>query len=266
MANAGAAANDGDALLYNPGLLTAARGVAVSVQRYGSASTAGSYGSVQVFGAWSIGVGAQLLDYRAATDAYTTVMESGATTLSDGGTVSAASSAFTLGGARTIKGLRVGANVKYTEERLGADRDGTAAFDLGVVRPWGQAIVSLAVQNLGAGPRIGGAEGTLPTRVVIGYGGGPYSRWEHWDLGMQTQLSVERDGFVRPAGGVELGYVPIEGVAIMLRHGFRLPREKDESLVTAGLGLNLDRWSIDYAMEPMRGGRPVSHRIGLRVR
>jgi hypothetical protein len=71
---------------------------------------------------------------------------------------------------------------------------------------------------------------------------------------------------VRPAGGVELAYVPIEGVAVVVRQGLRLPRERDEPLVTGGLGVTVDRWSLDYAVEPMRGGRPVSHRLGLRIR
>ena len=80
------------------------------------------------------------------------------------------------------------------------------------------------------------------------------------------QLTLEGNSFVRPAGGVEVGYVPIEGVAIVMRSGLRLPRERDESLVTGGLGLTLDRISIDYALEPFRGGRPASHRIGLRIK
>ena len=60
--------------------------------------------------------------------------------------------------------------------------------------------------------------------------------------------------------------MPIDGVAIALRQGFRLPRERDESLVTAGVGITIDRIAVDYAMEPMRAGRPISHRIGLRLR
>jgi hypothetical protein len=36
--------------------------------------------------------------------------------------------------------------------------------------------------------------------------------------------------------------------------------------VTAGLGIVIDRISLDYAAEPLRGGRAISHRVGLRIR
>ncbi|AMW05673.1 hypothetical protein GEMMAAP_14420 [Gemmatimonas phototrophica] len=267
MANAGVSGNDGDVIFYNPGMLAQARGVAVSVQRYGAQATTGAFGSVQALGSFSIGIGAQTLNYGApGYNDLDAAVRAGATRLSDGGPVSASSSAFTVGVAHTIKGLRLGASVKYAEERLADVRDGSLAVDVGINKAMGPATLSASIQNLGASPALGGVNGALPTRVTVGYGGGLFPIWEHWDIGMQTQLSVERDGFVRPAGGVELGYVPVEGVAIVLRQGLRLPRERDESLVTAGVGVNVDRFSLDYAMEPMRGGRPVAHRVGVRIR
>ena len=102
-------------------------------------------------------------------------------------------------------------------------------------------------------------------RIGVGYGG-YQSIAGHWDIGAQMALTLEGDLFVRPAGGAEVAYVPIDGVAITLRQGFRLPRERDESLITAGFGVTIDRIAIDYAMEPMRGRRPVAHRLGLRIR
>ena len=266
MANAGVSSNDGDAIFYNPGMLTQARGVAVSVQRFGGQAMAGSFGSVQTLGSLSVGVGAQVLQFNA--DMYDPIasVKQGAPRLSDGGDVPAASTALTLGVGRTIKGYRLGAAVKYAEERLGAVRDGVLALDMGLNMAAGPATFAVSVQNIGAGPDLYTLNGPLPTRLTIGYGGGLFPVWEQWDIGMQTQISVERDGFVRPAGGVELGYVPIEGVALVVRTGFRLPREKDEPLVTGGLGLTADRYALDYAIEPMRGNRPASHRVGFRIR
>ncbi|GAB1344313.1 PorV/PorQ family protein [Gemmatimonas sp.] len=266
MANAGVSSSDGDAIFYNPGMLTQARGVAVSMQRYGARATAGSFGSVQSFGTYTIGIGAQVLQYESRSSAPLFDNERGAPRLSDGGDESSSSSAFSVGVGRVIKGVRVGVAAKYAEERLGATRDGVLAMDLGVSKPVGPATLALSVQNLGSGPDLYYVRGALPTRVTVGYGGGLFPVWEKWDIGMQTQLSVERDGFVRPAGGVELGYVPVEGVAFVVRSGLRLPREPDEPLATAGLGLTADRYSVDWAMEPMRGGRPVVHRLGLRIR
>jgi hypothetical protein len=267
MANAGLASNDGDAILYNPGMLSVARGAAVSVQRYGSNATAGSFGTVTTSGSLALGVAAQFLDWRAPSDvSYVDAVRPGGSHLSDSGTVGASSSAFTVGVARTIRGLRLGAAVKYAEERFGAAHDGTVAVDLGFTRQVGPGAIGIAVQNLGAGVRFGGEQGTLPRRVGIGYGGGMIPFNEYLDLGAQMQLTVEGDWFVRPAGGVELGYVPIEGVALVFRTGVRLPRERDEPLVTGGVGVTVDRFSLDYAVEPFRGGRPVSHRVGLRLR
>jgi hypothetical protein len=269
LANAGLAGNDGDAFLYNPGALSNARGVAMSVQRYGSQATAGALGNVQTIGSLTVGVGVQFLEYRSNAMRYDLALESGGSRLSDGGSLSGSSSAFTLGVARTVKGLRVGANVKYAEDRFGRAHDGTVAFDAGMVKPWGPGTLAFVAQNLGAGLRVPDYErvdGVLPTRVGAGYGIGSYPMGAWWDVGMQAQVLVERDGFVRPAGGVELSYVPVEGVAIVFRNGFRLPREPDEPLVTGGLGVTIDRLSIDWAAEPMRGGRPVSHRLGLRIK
>ncbi|MEO7358890.1 MAG: hypothetical protein ABI120_01085, partial [Gemmatimonadaceae bacterium] len=128
----------------------------------------------------------------------------------------------------------------------------------------GRGNLTFVVQNIGQGLRIGGAEGKLPTRAGAGWGGA--RGFELFDVGYQTQLTVDRDGFVRPAGGVELSYVPIEGVALVARTGLRLPRETDEPLATGGFGITVDRFSLDYAFEPIRGGRPVSHRVGIRIK
>lgn len=267
MANAGLAANDGDALLYNPGMLNGARGTAISLQRYGSFGTAGAMGTVTQIGSLNLGVGAQFVDWSAPTGAtWGDVVRKGATRLADSGGVAASSSAFTVGVGRTIKGLRLGVNVKYAEDRYGAAHDGTFAFDLGFTKPLGPANLAVVAQNLGPGLRIGGEKGMLPRRIGVGFGGGLYSLFEHFDLGAQMQLTLEGNSFVRPAGGIEVGYVPVEGVSIVVRNGLRLPRERDESLVTGGLGIVVDRISIDYALEPFRGGRPASHRVGLRIK
>ncbi len=266
MANAGVSSNDADALFYNAGMLTQARGVAVSMQRYGANATTGSFASVQTLGTLAVAIGAQQLHFATTPQDWAGAAKQGAARLSDGGRDQASSTAFTLGVGRVIKGFRLGAAVKYAEERLGNTTDGVVALDVGMNRALGPATLAVAVQNIGAGPDLYDVSGPLPTRLTVGYGGGLFPIWEKWDIGMQTQVSVERDGFVRPAGGVELGYVPIEGVALVMRSGLRLPREKDEPLATAGLGVTVDRYSFDYALEPMRGGRPVSHRIGFRIK
>lgn len=266
LGNATVVSNDADALFGNPALLMVARGMSASVQAYGAAATGGAMANVAAIGSLFIGVGAQHLSWQSPAARYDDAVRFGATTLSDGGTISAGSSAFTLGVARSIKGLQLGASVKFAEERLGAVGDGTVAFDVGVVRPMGQTVLSVTAQNLGVGPRLDGVSGTLPRRIGVGMSRAPFALGTHWDIAGQAQVTLEGDWFVRPAGGAELLYVPVEGVVFALRSGLRLPREREESLVTAGAGFTLDRVSLDYAMEPMRGGRPVSHRVGVRVK
>ncbi len=268
LANAALTLNDADVLMYNPGMLSVARGGnSISIQRYGSFGTTGSMAAIVTSGSLFIGVGAQFLEWSAPSGvSYGEAVRPGATRLSDSGGVASSSSAFTVGVSRTIKGVRFGASAKYVDERFGLDHGGTAAFDLGVIRSLGRANLAFVVQNLGGSANVAGEKGPLPRRIGIGYGGGPFPVGVHWDVGMQTQLTLEGDLFLRPAGGIEVGYVPIDGVSILFRTGFRLPREKSESLVTGGLGISYDRFSLDYAAEPFRDGRPVSHRVGFRIR
>ncbi|MEP6766447.1 MAG: hypothetical protein ABJB66_19190 [Gemmatimonadaceae bacterium] len=267
MANAGLTGNDGDALFYNPVLLANARGVALSLQSYGSNATAGSMGSVYQGGANTIGIGVQYVSWTTNATSYASALHDGGSHLSDSGAIAASSTAISFGLSRTFRGRRFGVSAKYVEDRFANVHDGTIAFDAGVMLPsWGPGSMSFVAQNIGEGLRLNGEKGQLPTRIGIGYGGGMYQAFEKFDFGLQTQLTVDRGGFVRPAGGAELGYVPIEGVSFIVRAGLRLPKEKDEPLATGGLGVTIDRFSLDYAMEPMRGGRPVSHRLGIRVR
>ena len=216
----------------------------------------------------TIGIGVQFLTWSTNATTYASALQNGASHLSDSGATAASSTAITFGVARTFSGRRVGASAKYVEDRFSRTHDGTVAFDVGVMLPsFGPGSLSFVAQNLGQGLRIGGEKGLLPTRVGIGYGGGMYTRsFDKFDYGLQVQLTVERGGFVRPAAGAELGYVPIEGVSFIARAGLRRPNEKDESVATAGLGITVDRFSLDYALEPMRAGRPISHRVGVRIR
>ena len=266
LANAGIASTDADAIFYNPGMLASIRGSAVSMQRYGSFATAGSMATTTITGSTTIGIGAQYVSYTAPTGAtFADIVQSGGTHLSDSAGVSAASTALTFGVAKTIRGLQLGASVKFAEDRIGARHDGVMAFDIGMNRALGPGTLGVVLQNLGGGPRIDGIKGTLPRRFGVGWGASRAIA-ANWDIGAQTALTVEGNWFVRPAGGGEITYVPIDGIAITVRQGFRLPRERDESLITAGLGFTVDRIAVDYAMEPMRGRRPVSHRVGIRIR
>lgn len=268
MANAGIAASDGDAVLYNPGMLSVARGVALSLHRFEPQATSGAFGSVIAVGGFTYGFGVHYLDWRAPVLSYTDVVGTGGVSrLTDSGVVAASSAVFAVGAARTIKGIRLGVAVKYADERFGANQDGVVAVDFGASRPMGPGSLALVAQNFGNGVRLDGEEALLPRRIGLGFGGGMYPLHEYFDLGAQMQLAAEGDDwFVRPSAGVEVGYVPIEGVALVVRVGARRPREVDESAITGGLGFTVDRYSVDYAFEPSRAGSSGVHRIGMRIR
>ncbi|MEO7360771.1 MAG: hypothetical protein ABI120_10600, partial [Gemmatimonadaceae bacterium] len=187
MANAALVSNDADVLFYNPAMLSNARGMAVSMQRYGSFGTAGALANITTIGSMNVGVGVQVLDWSALPLSYREITRLGATALSDSGGVPATSIAATLGIAKNIRGHRVGVSAKYVADRFGAADDGTVAFDVGMMGPsFGPGNLTFVVQNIGQGLRIGGAEGKLPTRAGAGWGG---SRgFELFDVGYQTQL------------------------------------------------------------------------------
>lgn len=265
LGNVGLTSNDADALFYNPALLFNARGMSASMQRFSSFATAGSLANIVTLGSTNVGVGVQYLEYSALPLSYRELTRLGATALSDSGGIPATSLAFTVGMTRTIKGKRIGISAKFLSDRFGAVDDGTVAFDAGLIGPAvAQGTIVFVAQNIGAGLRLAGAEGKLPTRVGAGWSRS--ASWETLDLGLHTQLTVDRDGFVRPAAGGEFGYVPIDGVSFVARVGARMPRETDESFATGGLGINVDRFSLDYALEPFMGGRGVSHRLGIRIK
>ena len=108
-----------------------------------------------------------------------------------------------------------------------------------------------------------GTSARLPTRATIGYAAaGPVGPL---DVAISTAVSVRRGGRVSPAGGVELGYLPIDGVSFAGRIGGRLPEKNAESPVTLGASFTFDRISVDYGFEPYQG-KGSGHRVGLRIR
>lgn len=261
LGNVGAVLTDADVLFYNPAMLPQAAGVAASLQRDGDAATGGALASVQSLGGLSVGVGARVVAWRGPSpDAPPSV----------GAPVgpSATSVALTAGAGRALGPLRVGASATYARESGDLRQDETMTVDAGVTLPFGPGNalnVALLVQHLGrpiARDFTFGDE--EPWRAVVAFGGRSYPLATFWDLSAVTQLAVDADGTVRTAGGVELAWVPVEGVSFALRGGRRAPRDFERAY-TAGLGLSLDRWSLDYALDPRRDGTSA-HRVGVRIR
>ncbi|MDQ6831534.1 MAG: hypothetical protein M3081_21950 [Gemmatimonadota bacterium] len=257
------AARDNDAaLFYNPAQLAIARGMSASVARYRSASTLSSLSGSMAFGPGpgGVGFGVQMLDYGAYSGRFPAL----ARDLTSRGPLPASSLAATLGFATIYRDIRVGFAGKYVEERLPSARTGVLAFDVGLAKDIGQVNVGVSAQNLGEDLVIGQKHAKLPQRYTFGIGGvglpiGPF------DIAASTSVSVLRDGFVTPAGGVELLYSWLDGYTIAGRLGVRRTEDVVQSPITFGGGITVDRVSFDYAFDNF-DGPGGAHRFGLRIR
>ncbi len=265
LGNAGLLLTDADVLFYNPAMLPNARGVAASAQRYGAAGTTVSMASVQALGSISVALGARLVDGSTDAGAYGSALDPGLSRLAAAGSGRLGSLALTAAAARQVGPVRVGLGATYVRESLRSELEESALVDVGAMMPLGPVTVALAVQHLGAAVELPGTRVDQPWRAVTGVGSRaiPLGTW--FDLSAVAQVAVDGAGFVEPAGGAELAYVPLEGVALALRAGAKRPRADDEGHFSGGFGVSLDRYSLDYAVEPFRGG-VTTHRLGVRIR
>lgn len=269
MGNANVAGRDDDVVFYSPAQIAVARGTSISGERFTPTTTGGSMATVSRIGNGGIALGVSWISYATANGAYP---GSRADFTREGG-LGGSSFAAVLGVAQTFKGFRTGVAAKYVREELGL-RQEKGLLDVGVGRDVGvfgtQLATALSVQNIGSdfSPDAllalpGQRDRTrLPLRATLGASDGRPAG--PLDLAYTAQLSVLRDGFVTPAGGIEVGYSWLDGYSLALRAGGRRP-ESGEGTLTAGAGFQVDRLSIDYALETLAGGR-TAHRIGLRIR
>jgi len=253
-----------EVIFFNPAQLGILRSSMISLQRFGSAATQGTFATVGPFGRLAIGAGVQYLDYQSPA---TTSHFIRPADLAAGGPFNSMSLVATVAAGRVIKGIRVGAAGKYVQENVGGVRDGGLALDLGVAREVGRTTVGLSVQNIGGGIGILGEPARLPTRVSAGIFSPSILLTQYFDLVVALSVSRERDGRIVPAGGAELFYQPVEGWIFVGRVGGRRVETgltSKESPVTLGGSFGLDRLWLDYAFQPSRGDG-ASHRIGIRI-
>lgn len=273
MGNVGIASRDDDVLFYNPAQLVSARGTSASMEQFSSTARGGAVSSVSRVGNGGIAVGASVAEFQSPLDLYPVSRAS----MLQRGPNNATSANLVLGIGQVFKGTNFGIAAKYVDEQVAAARNGGVAVDVGASRTLLGTSFGLAVQNVGRSfdptipnPNPSVAFGTpipvprtpLPLRTTLGAAratqAGPL------DVYGTAAVSLLRDDFVVPAGGLELGYSWLDGYDILVRAGARRP-EHGEGVMTAGLGLAMDRISIDYALETLSGSR-VAHRIGLRVK
>jgi hypothetical protein len=253
------AVREADALFVNPAFAGLSTQMAVGGGRYRDVASLVHAASSINMGGPGLAFGVTALDYGAAPGGVTPWSSLGARGAQD-----ALSTVATGAGSMTWHGLRFGAAAKLVHQRAANLSGSAASFDAGVGKDAGRWQAGLAVQNLGAKLEVDGAPMNQPLRAALGasafgYSVGPF------DAGLMGGVSVRRDGFVAAGGGAELAFVPLDGYTVAVRAGVRRPEAPSLNPVTLGLTFGLDRFSLDYAFEDIKGAG-VAHHLALRVR
>jgi hypothetical protein len=295
LGNAGIVGKDDDVLFFNPAQLVIARGFSASYERYSSTAGGGSLAAVTRLATGGVAVGISTVDYEMPNNVFPANRGS---MLLEGPALGTSLEA-SIGLAQVFKGHRIGAAVKYVEDNVPSVRVSHAALDLGVSRDFRRFYtLGVSVQNIGPSTTIPCSflaqsvthctippglpnpnlvlttPAHLPLRSTIGVG--TSRAVGEFDVVATAAVSMIRTDFVSPSGGVEVGYSWLDGYSVALRGGARRPFP-GETPFTAGAGFNVDRLSIDYAIEALHAteffsngssqvSTHVAHRIGLRIR
>ena len=256
-----ALAADPDAIFYNPAQLLPARGLGVAAQRYGDASTVLTASAASVLAPGTMGLGIQLLDHATTAGSYGELVRRGRASLFARGPRLATGGVASVGYARSVSRVRIGAASKVVYQEFGDERDVTLAFDVGITGGSSYPI-ALVGRNLGHGLAIGGPTHSLPREVVLG-GAMPRREVGPLDLAVTASIAMRANGTLHGGGGTEWSYNPLDGFTFAARVGYRAV-EGAESHLTLGAGFVGERFNLDYAYGGTDGD--ATHRLGVRWR
>lgn len=169
---------------------------------------------------------------------------------------------------RTRDGLAIGGTVKGIQQRIAGESATGVAVDLGLTTGalWRGLTLGLAVKNLGPAMTFINERTPLPTEGSVGLG---YQMGSLLFVADATHQAVEGD--TRLGGGVE--FMPVD--ILSLRLGYQSSLRASAALgggapsqlsrlagLAAGLGLNLGRYQIDYALLS-HAALEQTHRVSL---
>jgi hypothetical protein len=161
--------------------------------------------------------------------------------------------------------------VKYVGDERGGARGGTAAADLAVARDVGarrEITVTFVAQNLGRDLTVVDVHTPLPRRLSLGAGTARLLPVGPFDVGLEGDVSLLRDGSVAPAAGGEASYEWLDGYVLAARAGVRradvVQGEVGHATGTVGGSVTADRVSLDYGFAREAG--VGVHRFGIRLR
>ncbi len=261
----GAAKGDEAVLFYNPANLATVEGVAASfsVQDYLASSKLFAVSLAVPVGPGAMGLGLQVLDFGSSEQVI------GDPSIGDpgtgsGATLSAGDYVLSLGYGVRAGGVRAGLTGKYVAQLLGFESGGAAAMDVGAaVEVWHGASLAVALQNLGGDISIAGSRGELPRLLRVGLSTPPIVI-SPVRLTAFTEVTHQRGGDARPAGGLELGWTSPAGLQVLGRVGMTSPPDRSVlSPLSLGGGFRLQHVALDYAYQSLEAFG-ATHRFGLR--
>ncbi len=200
-----------------------------------------------------------------ATDKY----DKFGTKLSD--TYSAADMAVALGYARRLAaGLDFGLNAKYISSRLDTESATALAADAGLKYAAipGKLALGLVLQNAGSRLNYINYGDSLPMNFKLG---GQYTltlekdRSIRKEIGIFTDINYMKDSGVYANIGAELLTAYAKESAFSLRCGYRTNAGGKSAGISAGLGLDMTTYLVEYAYAPM-GDLGNTHRLSLTLR
>jgi hypothetical protein len=258
-------AGHADALFYHPSLLRGASGFGIDLQRWGTRSSTTTVSAATQWLGGGIGIGLQSLQFGGDAGLATAAAPAGQDHLYTLGPVPVSERIATVGYARQIGGLNVGLATKFVEERVGSARDATMLFDVGVSRNVGQFTAGLTYRNIGEDLSLGGTDVTRPDGLTLGIGA--YGQQAGiFDLGFTGAVTYVGEEMI-PAGGIEVGYWPIQGRTFVARIGARRVVEGEASPVSFGFAFWGDDITLEWAFQPVdAAGASGTHRFGVRWR
>ena len=165
-------------------------------------------------------------------------------------------------GRKVNEKLSLGMNLKFIQESIESEKASTFGGDLGVLLQQGQTNFSFVLQHLGAGLTFVDEKGSLPQTIRAGVSRNLLDK----TLLAAFEISKPNDNDATLHGGVEYSVNPL----LMLRGGYQMTPGNTLDVagltgVTAGLGVNFSKFSIDYGFVPF-GDLGSTHRISFLIK
>lgn len=272
MGNAWVAGRDEFAVFSNPAALNATNGFGVTVATYGDDGRGFSAASAATMGPMTYGWGVSIADFSAPRAAIRYPLLPASLVAS--GDADQFSMVALVAGQMLWKGFRIGAAAKYAEDIVPREaatssllvlpsRGSAWLGDLGTTHPLWTGTAGLSLQNVGHPYVVRGRRVSVPTQLALGWTA--QKGWGPFDFGFATQVTSRRDGWVAPAGGVEVSWSWIEGYRLEARAGARRMESDGEKPVSAGFSFTADRLTLDYGAG-FYAGNEMAHRLTVRWR